>query len=110
MKSARINREMMTVRTMIGMYCRNVHHPVNGICGDCKMLIEYSEQRTEKCRFGKDKPICAKCPVHCYKQEMRMKIREVMRYSGPRMIYHHPYLAFMHVIDKNRFKKFKINE
>ncbi len=101
---------MMTVRTMIGMYCKKLHHPVNGICGDCKMAVEYSEQRTEKCRFGKDKPICARCPVHCYKPEMRQKIREGMRYSGPRMIYNYPYLAFMHIIDKNRFKKFKINE
>jgi len=101
---------MMTVRTMIGMYCRKLHHQENGICGDCKLLIEYSEHRTENCRFGNDKPICANCPAHCYKPEMRQKIREVMRYSGPRMIYNHPYLAIMHVIDKNRFKKIKTNE
>jgi hypothetical protein len=95
---------MITVRTMIGMYCRKLHHPVNGICGDCKMLIEYSEQRTEKCRFGKDKPICVNCPVHCYKTDIREKIRGVMRFSGPRMITRHPYLALMHIIDKNRYK------
>jgi len=31
---------------------------------------------------------------------MREKVREVMRYSGPRMILRHPWLALMHVVDK----------
>ncbi len=86
------------------MYCRKLHHPVNGICEECRLLIEYAEQRTEQCRFGKDKPICVKCPVHCYKPEMREKIREVMRFSGPRMLTRHPYLAVMHIMDKKWYK------
>lgn len=43
--------------------------------------------------------------VHCYKPEMREKIREVMRFSGPRMIFHHPYLAIKHVIESKKEKK-----
>lgn len=31
---------------------------------------------------------------------MKEKIRNVMRYSGPRMILHHPIMAIRHVIDK----------
>ena len=30
---------------------------------------------------------------------MREKIREVMRYAGPRMSYRHPLLAFYHFFD-----------
>jgi hypothetical protein len=30
---------------------------------------------------------------------MREKIREVMQYAGPRMIWHHPLLAIGHMID-----------
>lgn len=104
MKTGRINREQLTVRTMIRMYCTSVHQSGKEVCVDCRQLIEYAEQRTEKCRFGNDKPVCVNCPVHCYKPEMREKIREVMRYSGPRMIYHHPNLAWMHIVDKNRYK------
>lgn len=104
MKTGRINREQLTVRTMIRMYCAGVHQPGTELCEDCRQLIEYAEQRTEKCRFEKDKPVCVNCPVHCYKPEMREKIRKVMRYSGPRMTYHHPYLALMHIVDKNRYK------
>jgi hypothetical protein len=30
---------------------------------------------------------------------MRERVKEVMRYSGPRMTYRHPLLAFFHLID-----------
>jgi hypothetical protein len=112
MKSRRIQRELVTVSAMIDMYCRHEHRSENIRCDDCERLAEYAEQRTFDCRFGKDKPVCAKCPVHCYKPKMRQKIREAMRYSGPRMLLLHPYLAVMHIIDKNRFKgeNLKLNE
>jgi superfamily II helicase len=82
-----------------------MHGVENDLCESCLQMKNYAEQRTEKCRFGKDKPICANCPVHCYKPEMRQKIREVMRYSGPRMLTKHPFLAIMHFVDKKRFKQ-----
>ena len=36
---------------------------------------------------------------------MRKKIREVMRFSGPRMIFHHPVMAVRHLIDSLKEKK-----
>jgi hypothetical protein len=59
-------------------------------------------QRLEKCPFEEGKTTCARCPVHCYKPEMREKIRAVMRYSGPRMLYRHPMLTIFHIIDGRR--------
>ena len=43
---------------------------------------------------------------------MREKIREVMRFSGARMIFYHPALAIRHVIEtkKEKRKMEKINE
>jgi len=38
---------------------------------------------------------------------MRKKIRAVMRYSGPRMIYRHPALAIAHLIDRLRKEPLK---
>ena len=52
------------------------------------------------CTFGEEKPVCAKCQVHCYGKAMREKVRDVMRYAGPRMAWRHPWLALMHVVDK----------
>lgn len=43
--------------------------------------------------------------VHCYKPAMREKIREVMRFSGPRMMLYHPVLAVSHVIESRKEKK-----
>lgn len=36
---------------------------------------------------------------------MREKIRRVMRFSGPRMIFHHPVAAMRHVIETKKEKK-----
>jgi hypothetical protein len=36
---------------------------------------------------------------------MREKIREVMRFSGPRMIFHHPIMAIRHLIESRREKQ-----
>jgi hypothetical protein len=43
---------------------------------------------------------CAKCPVHCYRPELRERIRAVMRYAGPRMLFRHPRLAILHLWDR----------
>ena len=86
---------------MIGMYCRR-HHNGTEICEECAGLLQYARQRLEKCPFGEGKTTCAKCQVHCYKPDMRQKIRVVMRYSGPRMLFRHPVMAFRHLLDGRR--------
>jgi hypothetical protein len=97
----RINRECKTVAVMIALYCRK-HHGGNELCSECKKLLEYAEGRLANCPFQDAKTTCTKCPVHCYKPTMREKIRTVMRYSGPRMIYRHPALAIFHLLDGRR--------
>lgn len=102
MKAAgrRLSRERKTLEAMIRLRCRNVHRPERGgLCGECRDLLRYAEGRLAKCPFGEEKPTCARCPVHCYRPEMRERIREVMRYAGPRMIREHPWLALMHMLD-----------
>ncbi len=69
---------------------------------ECAPLRDYALERLDKCPFQEGKTTCAKCRVHCYKPEMREKVRTVMRYSGPRMLYRHPVLAVMHLVDSRR--------
>lgn len=109
MNSVRIEREKKTVSLMIGMFCRHNHQSADFLCDECLRLAEYAEKRAQNCRFGNQKPVCARCPVHCYKPEMRENIRKVMRYSGPRMMTRHPYLAIMHFVDKKRFSETELN-
>ncbi len=94
----------MVVEEMIRLYCKGNHH-TNVLCPECKELVEYAKQRSEKCPFMKDKTFCVNCRIHCYKPEMREKIRTVMRYSGPRMIFYHPILALWHVITSKQEKR-----
>jgi predicted amidophosphoribosyltransferase len=99
---SRLNREERTIAVMLSLYCRDHHGTGQDLCADCQHLREYAERRLEKCRFGEAKPTCARCPVHCYRSEMREQVRQVMRYSGPRMTLRHPVMAFMHLIDSRR--------
>ncbi len=77
-----------------------VGHGGPGLCGDCRELLEYSLARLEHCKFGNAKTKCHKCPVHCYRPDMREKIRTVMRFSGPRMLLYHPLEALRYLFSR----------
>lgn len=98
-------REKVMVSQMIAFYCRKQHGGKKQLCEDCASLARYARERSEKCPFMETKTFCSNCKVHCYKPEMREKIREVMRFSGPRMIYTHPIATVRHVIETKREKK-----
>jgi len=97
--SNRLEREKSTVQMMIELYCKDHHHPERQLCSDCQELFEYAMTRLAHCKFRESKPTCTKCTVHCYKPEMRKRIQEIMRYSGPKMIYTHPIAAIRHLFD-----------
>ena len=100
MANTRLDREKRTVAAMIEIYCHARHRPVDGLCTECEQLYSYAIERIDKCPFKQDKPTCAKCAVHCYKPEMREKVRQVMRYAGPRMLLMHPVLSLRHYMDE----------
>ena len=97
-------REKETVSLMIRLYCRKKHGSKE-LCPECAALEAYARQRSDKCSFMETKTFCSNCKVHCYKKDMREKIREVMRFSGPRMIFHHPVMAIRHVIETKKEKR-----
>lgn len=104
MSASRIHREARTVAAMVRIYCRGGRHAAAGaeLCPECRELLDYAEMRLARCPFQEGKTVCASCRVHCYHAEMRQRIREVMRYAGPRMIARHPVLALRHLLDKRR--------
>lgn len=105
-------REKRIVSLMISLYCRKRHGTKHGLCSECAALDTYARQRIDKCPFMETKTFCSNCKVHCYKPEMREKIRAVMRFSGPRMIFHHPIMALRHVLAAKKEKRRleKLNE
>ncbi|MEJ5362730.1 MAG: nitrous oxide-stimulated promoter family protein [Spirochaetota bacterium] len=61
--------------------------PLNVVlCDDCKKLLLYAASKRIICPYD-PKPACKDCTTHCYAEPNRSKIREVMRYSGMRMIF-----------------------
>lgn len=96
----RLEHEKHTVGLMIDIYCRGKHAgpSADGLCADCQALLTYAFRRLDHCRFGERKPACKQCPVHCYRPDMRERIRSVMRYAGPRMLWRHPMAALRHLL------------
>lgn len=86
------------------IYCRRHHAPGAGaLCPRCSDLLRYALERLERCpRRDAASGSCRKCPIHCYSPDYRDRIREVMRYVGPRMILWHPVMAIRHLINEIR--------
>ena len=101
----RRQQEKQIVSLMISIYCRKRHRSRGGLCPKCAALEKYAAERSERCPFMENKTFCSNCRVHCYKPEMREKIRQVMRFSGPRMLLYHPVLAIWHVACSIKEKK-----
>lgn len=82
---------------MIRLYCRKKHGMPDGeLCPHCAEVKAYAWLRLDKCPFGDQKTVCKSCAIHCYKSDMREKMRAIMRFSGPRMLVYHPLDFFKH--------------
>lgn len=102
---AKRERERAVVAEMIASYCHGNHGTPDGrLCGDCQALVDYASLRIARCPFMAAKTFCSRCAVHCYAAPEREKIRRVMRYAGPRMLFLHPVMAIHHGIDTLRAK------
>ena len=95
-------QEKEVVSLMIRLFCQKKHGAGRELCPECAALAAYACRRSDECPFMEQKTFCSSCRVHCYKPEMREKIREVMRFSGPRMIFYHPVMAVRHLLETKR--------
>lgn len=79
--------------TTLGVYGRRT--PV--VCVECAEIVRYAEQRRALC--PKDpKPFCSHCDTHCYRPAMRERVREIMRYAGPRSMFtRHAFAGVQHL-------------
>lgn len=106
----KIEKEKEIVKLMIMIYCKGHKHSGTP-CRSCSDLIEYVDQRIERCPFMETKTYCNNCKIHCYESDMRTEIKKVMRYSGPRMIFSHPIMVIDHVYQGIKHKsKNKVNK
>lgn len=94
----------MVVGQMIALYCRK-NHGSKELCPECAELLNYAMGKIDRCPFMETKSFCSNCKVHCYQNEYRQRIRQVMRFSGPRMIFVHPVMSVKHLIASKREKR-----
>ena len=92
----KLDNEKRLLRAMIDLYCRKNHNSKNELCSDCKELKEYSFYRLSKCPFGSDKKSCVNCKIKCYDEKHKDRIKEVMKFSGWRILFRHPILTIKH--------------
>ncbi len=101
----KIEKEIIVLGDFINIYCRRNHRIKDKsaftfknfdsavfkkeplLCEDCTRLLSHGIVMRLKCPYD-PKPMCKKCPTHCYKPFYREKIREVMRFSGSYLIKH----------------------
>ena len=102
MNHQRIEEEKAVVEQMVRLYCRKKEGHAS-LCPECRELLVYAHARLSRCRFGKDKPTCRQCPIHCYRPDMKERVRAVMRWAGPRMLLYHPIDAVRHLL-RERFR------
>ena len=51
------------------------------LCPECTRLVKYALAMRLRCPHD-PKPMCKKCPTHCYREDHREKIRRIMKFSG----------------------------
>lgn len=100
--------ELQAVTRMIEIYCRGKHGHTGSLCKDCQELMNYAHSRIQNCPFMETKTFCSNCKVHCYSPDMRIKIKEVMKFSGPRIMLYYPIMCIKHVLTSlsAKFKKY----
>jgi hypothetical protein len=56
------------------------------LCQECATFLAYAVAKRLKCPLEVEKPTCKRCRIHCYDRPRREKVREVMAYSGRKLI------------------------
>jgi hypothetical protein len=102
--SSELTKDLKTLALFISLYCRYKHadqpklpaemktHDITAIagrrielCAGCTKLLTHAFTKRSHCPFD-PKPACKHCPSHCYHPTYRAQIREVMRFSGKKML------------------------
>ncbi len=94
-----MKKELKVLARFVQLFCRAKHgnslktgfesplfaEETPCLCAECTELVRHGVEKRLRCPM-EPKPACRKCPVHCYGKEYRKRIREIMAFSGKRMI------------------------
>lgn len=99
--AGRSRTQVQTDAALLGVYGRKT--PV--LCEECAAHLAYAEKRRAYC--SKDpKPFCSNCDSHCYSADESEWQRQMMRFSGPRSLFHgHAIDGIKHTLEVRTYKK-----
>ena len=97
-------QDLKALALFINLYCSYKHaeaerkpvdlkghdvHTIAGktivLCPECTKLLAHAFVKRSHCPMH-PKPMCKHCPSHCYHPTYRAQIREVMKFSGRKML------------------------
>ncbi len=94
----RRQKELRLLIHFVDLFCRSRHGGLRNeplapgltrkpqlLCPECADLVDYAAKRLRHCRL-EPKPSCKNCRIHCYRPDYRRKVRDVMAWSGKRLI------------------------
>lgn len=102
MANKHLERDLRLLVRFVGLYCRHRHAEAERkrlalkgferllpekiqLCHDCSRLLGHALIKRSHCPMD-PKPQCKHCPRHCYQPVYRAQMREVMKYSGRRLV------------------------
>jgi len=99
-----MDRDLKVLARFVEIYCRDrhaeadrravslkrydlgrIHGGAPTLCDDCTRLLTHAFCKRAHCPLD-PKPSCKHCTQHCYHPRYRAAIRDVMRYSGRRLV------------------------
>lgn len=107
MKNTHVDKDRRTLEAIGRIFCSNHHEGVKdaaGLCPSCRSTIDDTLERAAACPYGHDTN-CEDCHVHCQRGEAQVRIREIMRYSAPRMAIQHPVMTLEYLRKKRKARK-----
>ncbi len=124
MKDPKVIADTRVVAGLAAIYCRGNHadrtrpsltsdgrdlgvygRRAPAMCPECAEHIRYAEKRRAFC--PKDpKPFCAHCDTHCYRSDEAEWQRQMMRYAGPRSLWHgYAIPGIKHALEARKWRK-----
>lgn len=92
-------KDIRLIGTFVEVYCAGRHGSserslfclpagVGGrrLCSECAEFMAYAVARRMKCPLEAGKPSCKHCRVHCYTKANLAKVKEIMAYSGKKLL------------------------
>ncbi|MEI6206371.1 MAG: nitrous oxide-stimulated promoter family protein [Desulfuromonadales bacterium] len=92
-------KDIRLIGTFVEVYCAGKHGELERepfslpedlgkrrMCAECAGFMAYAVARRLTCPLEEEKPSCKHCRIHCYAGPQRVKVKEIMSYSGRRLL------------------------